>query len=223
MPFPGPIDPEDFGAATVYFPIVGALVGGIGASVFWLASMLWPTVVALVLSLAVMVVVTGALHEDGLADAADGFGGGATPERVFEIMKDPRIGSYGAVALILATIIKLAALASLSRIDIVIALITGHTLARWSSVALLYRYPYVGTKGVAFAGGVTTLRLIIATGITLAICAVSLRWRTIFPILVTVAAGMYFKKRLGGVTGDCLGAANQLVEITTYLALAASI
>lgn len=223
MPFPGLIDPEDFGAATVYFPIVGAFVGAIGAGVFWLAALLWPTIVALALSLAATVLITGALHEDGLADAADGFGGGSTPERVLEIMKDSRIGSYGAVAIVLATIIKLASLASLSRVDIVMALITGHTLARWSSVVLLYRYAYVGTKGVAFAGGVTTFRLTIATIITLAICAVSLRWRTIVPILVTLAAGLYFKKRLGGVTGDCLGAANQLVELATYLSLAATI
>jgi adenosylcobinamide-GDP ribazoletransferase len=182
--------------------------------------MLWPTIVALVLSVASTILITGALHEDGLADAADGFGGGSTPERILDIMKDSRIGTYGAVALILAIIIKLASLASLSRIEIVMALIAGHTLARWSSVMLLYRYAYIGTKGAAFAGGVTTARLIVATMITLAIAVPILQWRTSIPILVTLATGMYFKRRLGGVTGDCLGAANQLVEIAVYLALA---
>jgi len=178
---------------------------------------------ALVLSLAATMLVTGALHEDGLADAADGLGGGSTPERVFEIMKDSRIGTYGAIALILSIIMKLASLASLSRVDIVLALITGHTLARWSSVVLLYRYAYVGTKGVAFAGGVTMPRLIIASIIALVLSAFTLHWRTIIPILATLAVGPYFKKRLGGVTGDCLGAANQLVEIAVYLALATNI
>lgn len=223
IPFPAAVEPEDFRAATVYFPIVGALVGALGAGVFWLASVIWPTLIALVLSLVATVLVTGALHEDGLADAADGFGGGSTPERVFEIMKDSRIGTYGALALILSIIIKLASLASLSRVDIVRALITGHTLARWSSVVLLYRYTYVGTKGVAFAGGVTMPRLLIATIIALALSAFTLQRRALIPvtvsIVVTAVAGLYFKNRLGGVSGDCLGAANQLVEIAVYLAL----
>jgi len=173
------------------------------------------------------VLVTGALHEDGLADAADGFGGGSTPERIFEIMKDSRIGSYGAVALILAIIIKLASLASLSRVEIVMALIAAHTLARWSSVALLYRYAYVGTKGIAFAGTVTGWRLAVATVIAFGICVITLQRRAIIPTLVsvimTILAGAYFRNRIGGVTGDCLGAANQLVEIATYLAVAATI
>jgi adenosylcobinamide-GDP ribazoletransferase len=192
--------------------------------VFWLASAVWPPVIALVLSVVATVLVTGALHEDGLADAADGFGGGTTPERVFDIMKDSRIGSYGAVALILAISTKLASLASLSRADIVLALIVGHTLARWSSVPLLYDLRYIGSKGAAFAGGVTIPRLVIATAITLGICALALQRRALIPILVSVVvtggAGQFFKRRLGGITGDCLGAANQLVELAVYLALA---
>jgi adenosylcobinamide-GDP ribazoletransferase len=226
VPFPGPIDPGDFGASTIYFPIIGAFVGGVGAGVFWATSIVWPTIVALALSLVATVLLTGALHEDGLADAADGFGGGATPERVLDIMKDSRIGTYGAVALILAIIIKLASLASLSRTETVAALIAGHTLARWSSVALLYGLRYVGTKGIAFAGTVTSWRLAMATIVTLVICALVLQRRAIIPILVsvmmTVAAGVYFRRRLGGVTGDCLGATTQLVEIVTYLALYSS-
>lgn len=194
---------------------------------FWLASMLWTTVVALVLSLGATVLLTGALHEDGLADAADGFGGGSTPERVLEIMKDSRIGSYGAVALILVIITKLASLASLSRVDIVTGLIAGHTLARWSSVPLLSGLPYLGTKGAAFGGTVSAWRLAVASVVAVGICALALQRRALIAILVglgvTLAAGVYFRRRLGGVTGDCLGAANQLVELAVYLALAANI
>lgn len=142
-------------------------------------------------------------------------------------MKDSRIGSYGAIALILAIVIKLASLASLSRVDIATALIAGHTLARWSSVVLLYGLPYRGTKGAAFGGGVTTPRLIIATVLGLGIGALALQHHAFIPVLAGIAvagaAGAYFKKRLGGVTGDCLGATNQLVEIAVYLALAANI
>jgi adenosylcobinamide-GDP ribazoletransferase len=173
------------------------------------------------------VLLTGALHEDALADAADGFGGGATPERVLEIMKDSRVGSYGVVALILAILLKLASLASLTRGDVVVALIAAHTLSRWSSVVLLNRYAYIGTKGAAFGGGVTAPRLIIATVITFTICALAAQRRALIAILVsvivTVAAGVYFQRRLGGVTGDCLGAANQLVELAVYLTLAANV
>lgn len=176
--------------------------------------------IAVTLSTGATVLVTGALHEDGLADAADGFGGGTSAERVLEIMRDSRIGSYGAVALILVIITKLASLASLARGDAALALIAGHTLARWSSVALL-RYPYLGTKGAAFAGRV---HLGVASVLTAAICACALQ-RAAFiavpvAIAVTVLAGVYCRRRLGGVTGDCLGAANQLVEVAVYLALA---
>jgi adenosylcobinamide-GDP ribazoletransferase len=169
------------------------------------------------------ILVTGALHEDGLADAADGFGGGSTPDRILEIMKDSRIGTYGAVALIVVILSKLAALASLSRTDVVVALIAAHTLARWSSVPLLYRSAYVGTKGAAFGGGVTLFRLVAATVFAIALSAMALQRRAILvglvTVLVTAGAGMYFRRRLGGINGDCLGAANQLVEVAVYLAL----
>jgi adenosylcobinamide-GDP ribazoletransferase len=175
------------------------------------------------LSLAATVLVTGALHEDGLADAADGFGGGATPERVLDIMKDSRIGSYGAVALILVMMTKVAALASLTRADTVVALIAAHTLSRWSSVPLLQRYAYLGSKGAAFGGTVTIARTVVATVLGVAICVAVLRWRAAVAmpvaLAVTAAAGGYFRRRLGGVTGDCLGATNQLVEIAVYLSL----
>jgi adenosylcobinamide-GDP ribazoletransferase len=210
----------------VYFPIAGAIVGALGAGVFWLAAQLWPQSLAVIAAVATTVLVTGALHEDGLADAADGFGGGRTPDRIIEIMKDSRIGTYGAVALILVIVTKLAALASLSRSDVVAALIAGHTLARWSSVALLYRSTYVGTKGVSFAGGVTPGRLVVATVLTAVLIAAVLQRRAIIvglvAVLVTAVAGTYFRRRLGGITGDCLGAANQLVEVTVYAVVAAT-
>ncbi len=176
--------------------------------------------------------ITGALHEDGLADAADGFGGGTAPDRVLAIMKDSRIGTYGAVALILVIVAKLATLASLTPLDALRALVVAHTLARWSSVALLWRYPYVSSaagtsaasKGAAFSD-VGTMRLAIASAIAVAVAAGVMQFRAIGPVLVavivTAMAGFYFRRRIGGVTGDCLGAANQLVELATYATVAA--
>jgi adenosylcobinamide-GDP ribazoletransferase len=207
----------------VYFPVVGALVGALGAGVFWLGSLIWPQALAVLAAVATTVVVTGALHEDGLADAADGFGGGATPERILEIMKDSRIGTSGAVALILVILTKLTALAALSRTEVVAALIAGHTMARWSSVALLYRATYVGSKGIFFRDGVTLARLVAATILAIVISALALQRLVLIPvvtsIVVTALAGAYFRRRLSGINGDCLGAANQLVEAAVYVAL----
>jgi adenosylcobinamide-GDP ribazoletransferase len=148
---------------------------------------------------------------------------------VLEIMKDSRVGSYGAIALILAFLTKFAALTSLARADVVAALIAAHTLSRWSSVVLLQRYSYVGTKGVAFAGTVKSEYLGIASIAAFALTAVALRHRAVIVLLavvlasvvVTFTAGTYFRRRLDGVTGDCLGAANQLVEIAVYLVVSA--
>jgi adenosylcobinamide-GDP ribazoletransferase len=223
-------DQADLAQGTVYFPLVGALVGAGGAAVFWLASMLWPLPVAIILSVAATVLATGALHEDGLADFADGFGGGWSREQVLAIMKDSRIGTYGAMALTLTVLAKLVALASLTRLDVVRALIAAHTLARWATLPLLAWLPYVraeGGTGTPFTGGVTPARLAVATLCTVAILAATLGVRAIATVIaamaVTMAFAWYTRRRIGGITGDVLGATAQCVELTTYLVLAAQI
>lgn len=224
-------DADDLARATTYFPLVGAVVGAWGGAIYWVATTLWPGSVAIVLSTIGTVWLTGALHEDGLADTADGFGSGwGDRDRVLAIMKDSRIGTYGAIALILAVAGKLTTLLGLASPEAVIrALIAGHTLARWSSLPLLWRGHYLrdarGT-GAAFARSVPFARLVEATLITIVIVRLSLGtavgiFAAIPAIVVTAAAGWYFHHRIGGITGDCLGATNQCVELATYLALLA--
>lgn len=229
-------DPSHLARSTVYFPLVGTLVGGLGALVYALAVRGWGPLVAAVLTTAATVWITGAFHEDALADACDGFGGGWEPAQVLTIMKDSRIGSYGAVGLSLALFARVSALAMLGGHGVGVAmgaLVVAHTLGRWSSLPLIRFLPYVSAEGARnrpFAASVTDVRLAVGTVLAAAVTVAVLRGSGMTTILVagacalavTAVAGRYFWRRLRGMTGDCLGAANQMVEVTVYLALASS-
>lgn len=233
-------DPADLPASATYFPAVGFIVALAGALVFASASLIWSTPVAVLLSMCATVLVTGAFHEDALADALDGFGGGSTPERVLAIMKDSRVGSYALVGVALALGVKAAALMDVASRDraagILRALIAGHVLGRWSSVPLVWHYPYVRpasdaerpSAGRPFVASVTAERLAAATmiAVVLVVLAVGALDGLVVMVValgVTALAGSYFRRRIGGITGDALGAANQIVELSVYLALAARI
>ncbi len=233
-------DVDDLPAASVYFPVVGLVVGTAGAIVMAIAGALWPTTLAIILSVAFTVWITGAFHEDALADSLDGFGGGWDKAQVLAIMKDSRVGSYALVGVLLVLAAKIAALRAIfdavstnGAIEVGRALVAGHVLGRWSSVILIATHDYVrapaaneraGT-GKPFVGGVTTPRLIAATTIALVIVAVALGRAALAVIGIAAAvmwlAGRYFRRRIGGITGDALGAANQMVELAVYLTLAA--
>lgn len=229
-------DPARLARSTAWFPVVGVIVGCAGAAVLALALLAWPPTVAAVLSTAVTVWLTGAFHEDALADACDGFGGGWEAAQVLAIMKDSRIGAYGVVGLALALLLKVAALSTLAGTAAPMAaraLIVAHVLGRWSSLPLIWGLPYVrddGGKSRPFAASVTTSRLIVGSACALVVAAGALAplgARVVVAVLVAAAAvtaigARYFRRRLGGMTGDCLGAANQLVEVVTYLMLAAT-
>lgn len=243
IPVPhGAHDAGDLPRAAAYFPLVGLVVGLGGAAVFTGCALLWPVPLAVILSVAATVWMTGAFHEDALADACDGFGGGWDVTQVLTIMKDSRVGSYAVVGLVLVLAAKIAALATIAARDVgrgaavlamTRALVTAHVMGRWSSVALLYHYPYVrlatdharpGT-GRPFAGTVTPARLAGASLFTVVVLAAALGTTALTvggaACIATWLAGRYFDRRIGGITGDTLGAANQLVELTVYLAIAA--
>jgi adenosylcobinamide-GDP ribazoletransferase len=228
-------EPGDLARSTAYFPIVGIVVGGVGAIVGGLCLLWWNPWIAAIAAVGATVRLTGAFHEDALADACDGFGGGWTIEQVLTIMKDSRIGSYGAIGLILVTIMRIGALGSIATFSpavFVAALIAGHTLGRWSSLPLIAFLPYVSdpdvSKSKPFAASVTPPRLIVASIVSLLTLGalfgdgVTVATLVAGSILVTLVLGRYFRRRIGGMTGDCLGAANQAVEVTTYLALASA-
>lgn len=241
LPFGGrPVyDSADLARSAIYFPLVGVVVACVGGAVYRAALILWSTPLALVLSLAATVLITGAFHEDALADALDGFGGGWSRAQVLAIMKDSRVGSYALVGIVLVLGAKVAALDDIARAApsapaaVLRALVAGHVLGRWSSAPLLWRYDYVRpdtagerpSAGRPFAGGVTGAQATAATALALmliiAAAGVDSILICVVATLVTAAAGRYCARRLGGITGDALGATNQLVELSVYLALAA--
>lgn len=220
-------DADYLARSTVYFPIIGLGVGLFGGLFFWLTHLFWPPLIALIAALAAMIWLTGAFHEDGLADTFDGIGGGWTPDEMLGIMKDSRLGTYGAVALVLVLIAKLGALQAVAPSQVIGALVVGHVLGRWSSLPLIYRYTYVresSATGKPFAASVTLQRLVVGTILAIGFTALSIGWKAVpawgVALGGTAIAGWYFQRQLGGITGDCLGATNQLVELAIYLTLA---
>ncbi len=211
--------------ASRYFPLVGLLVGLVAAGLYGIFSLLFPTVIAVLLSTGCTLLLTGGFHEDGLADVCDGFGGGWTVEQTLRIMKDSRLGAYGALGLILVLGLKFASLTSLG--DIMIALIAGHTLSRFVAVSLIYTDTYVQldklSKVRPLASRMNRNELFIAAVPALACLLLLPAHSAIAIVLVLALLRLYlchlFRRRLGGYTGDCLGAAQQLSEVAIYLAL----
>lgn len=227
-------------ASAAHFPGVGWVVGGITSAVLMGALMVLPALpaaawVAVVLSTAVGVLLTGAFHEDGLADTADGLGGGLTQERILEIMKDSRIGAYGAIALMLALLAKVCLLTLLVQMEgswAAAGLFAGHVVSRLMPLFLIRTMVHVGdtqqSKSKPLAERINTS----AVGVGLlwwgGAMALSLLWLPVpalfaGSIVAMCGAGWMawrLQCRLQGFTGDGLGATQQLAELGFYLGLA---
>jgi len=212
-----------------YFPAVGLLIGGIGALVYLAAALLWPQPVAVLLSMAATIYVTGAFHEDGLADTVDGLGGGWDKLCILEIMKDSRVGSYGVVAMVLALLGKFTLLAALDGALIPFALLAGHALSRFCSTVLLATMDYVRedllSKARPLATRLSTGEMLVAAFFVLAALPLLPLEKAITGCLLAALATVWlaakFERWLGGYTGDCLGATQQVSEIAFYLGLLA--
>ena len=223
LPVPGWVGhgPGQLDRAMRYLPLVGIGVGLFGAAVFAAANAGLPRPVAALLSVAATLLLTGALHEDGLADTLDGLFGGTTRDDALRIMRDSRLGTYGAAGLTLALGLKAAALSALPEAGM--ALVTGHAGSRFLAVCVIAGLPYARADGKAapVAGGVGALELIIA-GLCGVLPALLLGGHAIPALLLAagVAWGMarWFRRRLGGYTGDGLGAVQQMTELTILLA-----
>jgi adenosylcobinamide-GDP ribazoletransferase len=222
IPVPAPPDPETAGHATRWFPLVGALIGGSYAAVAWLAAPRLPSIVVAVLLLITEALLTGALHIDGLADTADGFGGGKNSEDILRIMRDPTIGSYGAAAIALLVTFKVAVLS---------ALIDGHAamhylvlapvLGRWTAAPLSRFLPYArSTKSApAFAGTQELVWATILTGAIISVFGIRRALPCWAAVAVVIAAfGAFCYRKIGGITGDTLGATIEIAECTVLLA-----
>jgi adenosylcobinamide-GDP ribazoletransferase len=224
---------EDLPRSAVYFPVVGLMIGLLGGLVLWCADLFFPPVVAVLFCMGATVAITGALHEDGLADAMDGLLGGQEPLQRLEIMRDSRLGSYGAVALwfsLTAKAFVLTALLEEGVLKAVGALIVAHGLGRAATVVLLFGHPYVRadqSKAAPFGNAVTLKEAGCALISPVLLSIVLLGNKSVLTLIVaaagTWAAGRYFQKKIGGITGDCLGAANQLIELVCYLSLVAEL
>jgi len=216
---------EALDRAARYFPAVGLLVGAIAALVFMFCAQFWPASLAVLAAMASSIYLTGAFHEDGWSDMVDGFGGGWEKAQILTIMKDSRIGSFGAVALVMLLLTRFSALIALPPPLIPVALVAGHTLSRFASTTLLRSLDYVRDDGKAkplatriswdelgFAASTALLPLLFlppaqaALGVLLA--ALSTFW-----------LARLFRRQIGGYTGDCLGAVQQLSEVAFYLGL----
>ncbi|MGP5120435.1 adenosylcobinamide-GDP ribazoletransferase [Psychrobacter alimentarius] len=234
-------NPQWLHQSSRHFPAVGLLVGSLCAGVFWLGSILFTPLVAAVISTVFGIRLTGAFHEDGLADSCDGLGGGLTRERTLTIMKDSRLGTYGVLGLVSALLLKVTLLASMPLSVAIIALIIGHTASRLLCISLLALLPYGGeiehAKAKPMAQQLTPLQGVLSGGwLILAGVLVTI----IFPntmhqiglgqwlltLLLALIATDYMRRllyrRLEGYTGDGLGATQQVSEVAIYIGLAAS-
>jgi adenosylcobinamide-GDP ribazoletransferase len=211
------------------FPLVGLAIGAIGGIAYWIASALaLPALAAALIAVAAAALVTGGLHEDGLADTADGFGGGATRDNKLEIMRDSRIGTYGVLALIFCIGLRVAAIADIAtRWHVLGAMVAAHALGRGVLPAALRWLDPARSDGLgASAGRPEQNRALIALGIALIAAVVGLGIpagfsATIAAAIVAIAIGWLAQRQIGGQTGDVLGAIEQGAETAALLAAAA--
>jgi adenosylcobinamide-GDP ribazoletransferase len=222
--------PEDWLARSAkYMPLVGALIGAAVGAVIVASSIFFPGPVAIVIGLAAGLLLTGALHEDGLADTVDAFGGGANRERCLEIMKDSRIGTYGTLALISALALKAVSLGAIDPVSIARVLIAGHAGARLAAVLALAALPYAGgddVKSSRTSSRMTPAELAIAlaTALVVGLCALDatvFAIATVAAILAASVMALIAWRKIGGYTGDVLGAVEQVYE-TAFLVFGAA-
>jgi len=222
----GMVREAELGHAFLWFAPVGLLVGGVLVSVHAVASRLVPPSVAAACVLAVWVVITGALHLDGLADVCDGLYGGHTPEERLRIMKDPHVGAMAVVAVCVLLILKAALIGSLSQRIAMPALLLSPCLGRSAMVWLGTTLPYARAEGgvaEAFVRSAGRRPLWWASGVAFIAAGLLLGVRGIGIVLASLLATCIlcavFRRTLGGVTGDALGAAGELLEVLTLLAV----
>ncbi|KUF11396.1 adenosylcobinamide-GDP ribazoletransferase [Pseudoponticoccus marisrubri] len=215
--------------ATKYHPVVGVVVGAVGAAVLWLAALVLPWGAAVILSLAATLIVTGAFHEDGLADAVDGLAGGSDRDTVLRIMADARLGKHGGMALGLVLALKLVLLASLNLPDAMAALVAGHAMGRMGAVHIIATTRYARSEGMqAIITAITPDGYRVALAMLAVLLAGMMLWfgwvATGYALVLSILLGQlfraWFQRKLGGYTGDCLGGVQQLCELGVYLGLA---
>jgi adenosylcobinamide-GDP ribazoletransferase len=218
---------DDLRRSSTYFPLIGWLIGGTAAGVWWMSARVFPPNIASGLSVTATILLTGAMHEDGLADVCDGFGGGSTKEKILTIMQDSRVGAFGLIGVILVLGLKWQTVAALPAQLIPSVLIAGHILSRAASITLMTSLDYVRegpSKARALTSRLCGMRffLTIALGISALLLLPPRFWWVTFPIVaIRFVSAAWFKTRIGGYTGDCLGAVQQISELVFLLTVGA--
>jgi adenosylcobinamide-GDP ribazoletransferase len=226
----GTVPPSVVARSSRWFPAVGALVGTLSTAVLILS--LWvglPNMAAILIAVGFSILLTGALHEDGLADVADGFGGGSNRAAKLDIMRDSRVGTYGVLALILAVGLKSALLATLlegGNWGTATAMIVAATASRLTPILLMNQLPTARSDGMAVDAGTPGADSVrIACSLALASLLILTGWQAMLvTVIATLAAflaiGSLARRQIGGQTGDVLGAGQQVTEICVLLGLA---
>lgn len=222
-------DEEMLNKATIYFPVIGWIVAGISSLVFYGASSIFNPEISILLSIVASILTTGAFHEDGFADVCDGFGGGWTKEKILEIMKDSRVGTYGSVGLILILGIKFFCLEILDNQTLIWTFFIAHSISRFVALSFIFTLDYVREDALSKVKPIAKKLPIRDLSIAFCLAVIPLLMYLIITanffllliipplILVHLYLGYYFKKWIGGYTGDCLGATQQVSEVVIYL------
>jgi len=212
----------DLGRSAGYFPLIGLIIGLILSGLAWLFDLLLPAL-ADALLLVAMVILTGAMHLDGLADTCDGIAGHKTPEERWRVMRDSRAGAFGIVGVVLLLLVKYVSLNNIPQVSLMSTLILMSVVSRWAMTYAIFAYPYARESGMgkALKQGTNWLRFTVATLITVAVAAGLARLTGLAVILViwlvTTLMATYFKNKFAGLTGDNYGALNEIAEVSVLI------
>lgn len=230
----------DLNSSSKYFPLIGIIVGGVGAVGFLISAQFLPQSIAVLMSMVMTIYLTGAFHEDGLADSADGLGGGWDKERILTIMQDSRLGTYGATALFLMLFAKFQTLNAMQEVLIPIAIVSAHALSRLSAIWIMQSLSYVKFSGkskplaveikgfdflLAHVFGLLPLFGIIAFMVANTYSLMLIVELLLFILIPVLLSWLWWRNKIkhwiGGYTGDTLGAMQQITELCIYLGVLA--
>lgn len=227
LPCPKNLDYSLLPQASICLPLIGWVIGCLAGLSYYLADLVWPQTTAVIVAISCGILLTGAFHEDGFADVCDGFGGGYDKRQILAIMKDSRIGAYGTLGILLLIALKISILSALPANSIPLILLAGHSISRLPPLLLMQKYAYArsdsskgssavyshGTHELLFAGIIALLPLLLLP----LLCCLAI----FFIGVVSWRLGEYFNYHIGGYTGDCLGASQQVAECVFYLSVSA--
>ncbi len=220
-----PLDYQKLAQAIIYLPLVGWIVGTLSGVTFFVAQFFLPQITAILLAITAGIFVTGALHEDGLADVCDGFGGGFDKTQILTIMKDTHIGVFGVLGLLLSLALKVTTLNEFSTHEIPFILFAGHSVSRLAPLQLMFFYGYarIENSKMGAATKKLTWRELLFAACFAFVPLFFLPLQSFFLILPLIGAtallGRYFFNKIGGYTGDCLGVSQQFSEVLFYILL----